>query len=82
MESSKDDVGYVLNNSYQSAMGAEQNKTEDTGAINNHILGYKDRGGWEVELDATLGTEVVGTSGVLSCSIFTYPVNILENCNV
>ena len=31
VESSKDCVGYQLNNSYQSAMGAEQNKTEDSG---------------------------------------------------
>ena len=38
-ESREDDVGCVLNNTNQSAISDEQNKTEDTGAINNHILG-------------------------------------------
>ena len=47
---------------------------------NNRNLSYED-GGWEVELDATLGTEVVGTIGVLSHSIFTNLVNILEISN-
>jgi hypothetical protein len=42
------DVGYKLNNLYQSATGAEQNKTEDRGASNNHILGYEDRWDWGV----------------------------------
>ena len=40
-------------------MGNEQNKTVDNDASNKHICGYEDRGGWEVELDATLGTEVL-----------------------
>ena len=44
VESGKDDVGYDLNNSYQTAMGAEQNKTEDSGMSNNHILGYENGG--------------------------------------
>ena len=61
-------------------MGNEQNTIVDSVTSNNHILGYKD-GGWEVELDATLGTHVVGTSGVLPCSTFTNPINIPENCN-
>ena len=38
-ESREYDVGCVLNNTNQSAISVEQNKTEDTGAINNHILG-------------------------------------------
>ena len=38
-ESREYDVGCVLNNTNQSAISDEQNKTEDTGAINNHILG-------------------------------------------
>ena len=29
-------------------MGAEQNKTEDTGTIKNHILGYEDGGTGEL----------------------------------
>ncbi len=62
-------------------MGNDQNKTVLIGMSNNHILGYEDGVGWEVELDASLGTEVVGTSGVLPCSIFTNPVNILQNHN-
>ncbi len=37
-ESTEDDVGCVLNRTYQSALSVEKNKTEDTGAINNHIL--------------------------------------------
>ena len=48
MASGKDSVGYVLNNSYQSAMGAEQDKTEDSGTMNNHILGYEDGGTGEM----------------------------------
>ena len=60
-------------------MVAEQNKTEDSGAINNHILGYEDRWGWEVELDAKLATEVVCTSCGLSCSSFSNSLKILEN---
>ena len=81
VESGKDGVGYKLNNSYQSAMGAEQNKTEDSGTINNHILGSEDRWDWEVELDAQVGTEVVGTSGGLSCSNISNSLKILENRN-
>ncbi len=46
VESGKDGVGYKLNNSYQSAMGTEQNKTEDNGASNNHTLGCEDGGDW------------------------------------
>ncbi len=44
VESGKDGVGYKLNNSYQSMRGAEQNKAEDSGTINNHILRYEDGG--------------------------------------
>ena len=80
-ESSKDGVRYELNNSYQSAMGAEQNKTQDSGVSDNHILGYKDRWDWEVELDAQVGAEVVSTSGGLSCSNISNSLKILENLN-
>ncbi len=45
VESGKDGVGYELNNLNQSAMGAEQNKTEDSGVQNDHILRYEDGGG-------------------------------------
>jgi hypothetical protein len=81
VESGKDDVGYKLNNSYQSATGAEQNKTEDRGASNNQILGYEDRLDWEVEFDAQVGTKVVGTSSGLPCSNFSNSLKILENHN-
>ncbi len=81
MESGKDGVGYKLNNSYQSATSTEQNKTEDSGMSNNHILGSDDRWDWEVELDAQVGTEVVGTSGGFSCSNISNSLKILENHN-
>ncbi len=55
-------------------MGDKQKKTEDSAASNNHMLGYEDGGDWEVELDATLGTEVVETSDVLSCSTLLTPL--------
>ena len=45
VESGKDGVGYKLHYLNQSAMGAEQKKTEDSGVSNNHILRYKDGGG-------------------------------------
>ncbi len=38
-------------------------------------------GGWGDELDAQVGTEVVGTSGGLSCSNISNSLKILENCN-
>ena len=50
VKSGKDGVGYKLNNSYQSAVGAEQNKTEDSGVSNNHILRYEDGGAEEMNL--------------------------------
>ena len=63
VESCKDGVGYKLNNSYQSAMGAEQNKTEDSGTSNNHILGYEDGGtgklNWMPKLAQKLSAQVV-----------------------
>ncbi len=92
VESSKDDVGCKLNNSYlpvseqggilpiitQWAMSRTKQWTVVQATIT--FLDMK-MGGWEVELDATLGTEVVCSSGVFPCSIFTNPVNILDNCN-
>ena len=80
VESGTDGVGYVLNNLCQSAMGAEQNKTEDSGTINNHILRYED-GGWGDEFDAQVGPEVFGTSGGLSCSNISNSLKILKNHN-
>ena len=35
----------------------------------------------EVEVDATMGSEVVGTRDIISCPIFTSPLNILGNIN-
>ncbi len=78
VESGKDCVGYKLNDSYQLATNTEQNKTEDSGMSNNHILGSKDRWDWEVELDDQVGTEVFGTSGGLSCSNISNSLKILR----
>ena len=49
---------------------------------NNHILGYED-GGLGSGIRYHIGhTEGVGKDDVLSCSIFTNPINyILENFN-
>ena len=38
-------------------------------------------GDWEVKVDATMGSEVVGTSDIISCSIYTSLLNILRNIN-
>jgi hypothetical protein len=38
-------------------------------------------GDWEVEVDATMGSEVVGTRDIISCPIYTIPLNILGNIN-
>ena len=95
-ESREYDVGCVLNNTNQSAISDEQNKTEDTGAINNHILGSEmvdtgaidqdflgseDRWDLEVDLDAKVDTEGVNTNCGLSCSDFSNSLKILENRN-
>ena len=78
-ESTEDNVDCVLNSTYQSVISHEQNKTEDTGAINNYIfgsedkwdfLGSEDRWDLEVDLDAKLDTEVVHTSCGFSCFDF------------
>ena len=81
VESGKDGVGYKLNNSYQSATRTEQKKTEASGTSNKHILGSEDRWDWDVELDAQVGTEVVGTSGGLPHSNISNSLKILENRN-
>ena len=80
VESGKDGVGYELNNLNKSAMGAEQNKTEDSAVTNNHILKYED-GGWGDEFDNQVGQVVFGTSGGLSCSNISNSLKILENHN-
>ena len=50
VECGKDGVGYELNNLNQPATGAEQNKTEDSGVQNDHILRYEDGGAGEMNL--------------------------------
>ena len=49
---------------------------------NNHHFGYEEHGGdLEVEVNATMGSEVVGTRDNVYCSIYTSPLNILGNHN-
>ena len=48
-------------------MGNKMNPTEDSVVNNNHNAGNeKHVGGWEVEVDATMGSEVVGTRDIMS----------------
>ena len=58
MESGKDGVGYELNNLNQSAMGADQNKTEDSG-VSDTLSDMKMGGAGEMNLMSKLAQKLL-----------------------
>jgi hypothetical protein len=86
-----DIVAFEVDNTYEPASkqwgGSEVNAKTSNGMNppedsqnDNHHFGYEEHGGdLKVEVNATMGSEVVGTRDNVSCSIYTSPLTILVN---